>query len=184
MQNKSFYEEIKGASSEVEWLGSAEKYEEDIFEIMTKIKLFENFDRVEISALCRFLECYAVPRNFTLLKEGDRGDYLLLMLNGSVSITKTGPDGSDIALAEEGVGSILGEMAFVDGTTRFASCTTTAPTDFAVVTRESFESILLQMPRLGNKLLIALFQISTTRLRFLYQNLINRGLHQPVSTLI
>lgn len=184
MEYKDISKKFTVSSPELEFLGSADKYEDDIFEMINEITLFDSFSRDEIKALCRFFECYAAPRNFTLLNEGDRGDHLLLMLNGGVRVTKKIPNGAEILIAEVGVGCILGEMSMVDRQPRFASCTTLTPVDFAVFTRDSFDHVLLQMPRLGNKLLIALFQISTSRLRASCENLMQSGLHHNSSVLI
>jgi len=145
----------------LDWLGRADKYEDDIFEIVNHIKLFDKFSLDEVKSLCRFMQCYAAPRDFKLLAEGDSGDYLLLILTGSVNVTK----GDATLIARVGVGATLGEMSMIDGNPRFASCVTIVPTDFAVLTRESFNNVLIQMPRLGNKLLLTLLQTTTSRLR-------------------
>jgi len=145
----------------LDWLGRADKYEDDIFEIINHIKLFDKFSLDEVKSLCRFMQCYAAPRDFKLLTEGDSGDYLLLILTGSVSVTK----GSATLITQVGVGATLGEMSLIDGNPRFATCTTMMPTDFAVLNRESFNNVLIQMPRLGNKLLLTLLQTTTSRLR-------------------
>ncbi len=184
MEHKDSAKGFKDSSPELVFLGSANQYEEDIFEMINEIKLFESFSRDEISSLCHFFECYAAPRNFTLINEGDIGNHLLLMLNGDVQITKRIPSGAEILIAKVGVGCILGEMSMVDGHPRFASCSTLTPVDFAVFTRESFDHVLLQMPRLGNKFLIALFQISTTRLRLTCETLMQKGLYQNNNVLI
>lgn len=150
---------------ELEWLGRADKYEDDIFEIINHIQLFDKFSRDEVQALCRFMQCYAAPRDYTLLNEGDSGDYLLLILTGSVVVSKKIITQGDTLIAEVGIGSTLGEMSMIDANPRFATCTTAIPTDFAVLTRESFNNVLIQMPRLGNKLLLTLLQTTTNRLR-------------------
>ena len=148
----------------LDWLGRADKYEDEIFEIVNHIKLFDKFSIDEVKSLCRFMQCFAAPRDFQLLTEGDSGDFLLLILTGSVEVSKACSEGATL-IAKVGVGSTLGEMSMIDGNPRFASCTTTMPTDFAVLTRESFNNVLIQMPRLGNKLLLTLLQTTTGRLR-------------------
>jgi len=145
-------------------LGSASLYFDEIFGI-EHVKLFEDFSKDEIEALCRYMTCYAAPKGFRLLKEGDEGDFLLLILTGKVSVHKQMEPGESrsIAIAEPGMS--LGEMSLIDGEPRFASCDAMVPTDFAVLNRTSLNAILVQMPRLGNKLLLVLLQLMTTRLR-------------------
>ena len=151
-------------------LGSADQYEEEIFEIINEIKLFGTFSLDEVKSLCCFMQCYASPSDHTILNEGENGDFLILILTGSVEVVKSKNKKDARLISEEGVGSTLGEMSLIDGLPRIASCTTLVPTDFAVLTRESFNDVLLKMPRLGNKLLIILLQSMSARLREAIEN--------------
>jgi len=145
-------------------LGSASLYFDEILSI-ERVKLFEDFSNEEIEALCRYMMCYAAPSGCRLLQEGDEEDFLLLILTGKVSVIKQmESEGSrSITVAEPGMS--LGEMSLIDGSTRFASCDAIIPTDFAVLSRASLNAIFVQMPRLGNKLLLVLLKLMTTRLR-------------------
>ena len=145
-------------------LGSASLEFDEIFSL-EQVKLFEDFSRDEIEALCRYMACYAAPSNYPLLTEGDEGDFLILILTGKVSVIKQTEFGDHDCIATAEPGMSLGEMSLIDGCPRFTSCRTIVPTDFAVLSRASLNSILVQMPRLGNKLLLVLLQIMTTRLR-------------------
>ena len=150
---------------DLDWLGEAYRYEEEIYEIINNIQLFENFSFDEVCTLCRFMHCYAAPRDYDLLTEGENGDFLMLILTGSVKVTKKSLKDGSVLIADIGVGGTLGEMSMMDGHPRLATCTTTIPTDIAVLTRASFNDVLIQMPRLGNKLLITLLQTTAGRLR-------------------
>ena len=129
------------------------------------VKLFEDFSKDEIEALCRFMICYAAPTGYRLLNEGDEGDFMLLILTGKVSILKQAESGEDLHLAIAIPGMSLGEMSLIDGSPRSASCDCLVPTDFAVVDRTALNAILVKMPRLANKLLLVLLQLMTSRLR-------------------
>jgi CRP/FNR family cyclic AMP-dependent transcriptional regulator len=145
-------------------LGSASLYFDEILRI-EHVKLFEDFFKDEIEALCRYMMCYSAPSGCRLLKEGEEGDYLLIILTGKVSVLKQNEAGGERCLSVAGPGMSLGEMSLIDASPRFASCDSIIPTDFAVLNRASLNSILVQMPRLGNKLLLVLLQLMTTRLR-------------------
>ena len=151
-------------------LGNASLYTDEIHAIQ-HVKLFEDFTKEEVEALCRFMTCYAAPSSFRLIKEGDEGDFLILLLTGKVAVHKRVEDKNKLALDENlqlsiaEPGMSLGEMSLIDGAPRFASCDTIVPVDFAVLNRASLNTILVQMPRLGNKLLLVLLQLMTIRLR-------------------
>lgn len=155
----------------LESLGSATRYVEEILEIVDRLPLFEDLRLPEIQSLCDFMHCYGAPRDTVLLSEGDEGDFLLIILTGSVKVTK-GCEGGEKSFAVVGPGATLGEMSLVDGAPRFANCVTIEPTDFAVLTRADLNQILVNMPRLGNKFLLLLLHLMTRRLRHANQCLL------------
>ncbi|BCM24234.1 cyclic nucleotide-binding domain-containing protein [Methyloradius palustris] len=146
-------------------LGKAEAFVDEILEIIDHIKLLDHFSVDEIKILCHYMQCFAAPRDYTLIQEGDKGDFLILVLSGAVDVQKDIPKIGIKKIAEVGAGVTLGEMSLIDSQTRFASCVTSAPTDFAVFTRESLNEVLIEMPRLGNKFLLVLLQLMAQRLR-------------------
>ncbi|MGB2832641.1 MAG: cyclic nucleotide-binding domain-containing protein [Methylotenera sp.] len=150
---------------DLEFLGSAEKYVENIMGVIEHIKLFEDFALDEIKSLCFYMDCYRAPADYTLLEEGADGDYLMLVLSGSVRVEKLIFRQGIRTIANVGVGDSLGEMSLIDGRPRFASCSTNEPTDFAVLTHDALNEILVHHPRLGNKFLLVLLQLMAARLR-------------------
>jgi CRP-like cAMP-binding protein len=80
-------------------------------------------------------------------------------------VVKAAGPGQQKVVAHIEPGGFLGEMSLIDGKQRFASCISTQPTDFAVLTRQALSEILVDHPPLGSKLLILLLQLMTARLR-------------------
>lgn len=150
---------------DIESLGNAEGFLDDILENIDDIKLFEGFNEDELKVLCHFMQCYAAPREYTLLKEGGDGAFLLLILTGSVNVVKAVAGHGVKHIAEVGAGASLGELSLIDGRPRFATCITNVPTDFAVLTRNSLNELLIHYPRLASKFLLVLLQIMTVRMR-------------------
>lgn len=150
---------------DIESLGNAEGFLDEILENVDSIKMFEGFDADELRVLCHFMQCYAAPRNYALFEEGAKGDFLVLILTGSVKVVKMVLGHGVKPLAEVGVGASLGELSLMDGRPRFATCITSMPTDFAVLTRDSLHELLVHYPRLASKFLLVLLQIMTLRMR-------------------
>jgi CRP-like cAMP-binding protein len=148
-----------------EHLGSATLFVQDILEIIDKIALFEDFSRHEVELFCSYMNCYAAPRNAVLLGEGELGGHLLVIITGHAKIIKRDVDDSEKLVGIVGPGAMLGEMSLIDGQPRSASCVTAEPTDFAVLTRDNLNDILVNSTRLGNKLFLVLLQRMTRRLR-------------------
>lgn len=150
---------------DLENLGRAERYLDEILEILYQIRLFDDFSMDEIKVLCHYLHCYAAPRDYLLLEEGKEGDFLLLLLTGSAEVRKYVPGIGNEKVADILPGTTVGETSMIDGRPRLVSCVTTAPADVAVLTRDALNSLLLQAPRLGNKFLLTLLQMLSGRLR-------------------
>ncbi len=149
-------------------LGKADNYLDEILDIVHHITLFDDFTMDEVRVLCHYMQCYAAPRNYPLLQEGDEGDFMVLILTGSAEVRVQIPGIGNEKIADLFAGSTVGETSLIDGKPRFISCVSTVPTDFAVLTREALNKVLLQAPRLGNKLLLTLLQLMSARLREAY----------------
>jgi CRP/FNR family transcriptional regulator, cyclic AMP receptor protein len=166
---------------DLDYLGSASAYADEVFEAISKEALFEGFSHHEIEALCQYMHCFAAPAGATLLHEGDGGAFLLVVLSGKVGVNKLDEAGQSLGLAVVGPGSILGEMSLIDGEPRFASCITAEPTDFAVMSRLDLNEVLVIHPRLANKFLIKMLQIMVGRMRDTGMRLVsNRHFAGPI----
>jgi CRP/FNR family cyclic AMP-dependent transcriptional regulator len=146
---------------DLEPMGSADQYMDEILEMVHQIDLFDGFSQAEVRAICQRMRCYAAPSNYTLLQEGMAGVGLVLVLTGAAQeIGKI-----DSTVTGVAAGKTLGEASFIDGKPIMHTCIATVPMDFAVLSREGLDAILLEAPRLGNKLLLRLSQLISGRLR-------------------
>jgi CRP/FNR family cyclic AMP-dependent transcriptional regulator len=146
-------------------LGSASRYEDEIFGIIDHIQLFEDLGREEVSQLCRKIECFSAKRGGVFLSEGDDGDFLGIILTGKGDVVKRGANGEAKQLAVIGPGALVGEMSLIDGKPRFATCIVREPTDIAVLTCDTIYDILVLQSSPGNKVLQILLQGASQRLR-------------------
>ena len=155
---------IDTAVSQLQALGSAAEFADEIRPILASLALFEGCSESESAVLLDYLQCFGAGSGATVLQEGDTGDFLIMVLTGRIDVLKADAGATKI-VAHIGPGGILGEMSLIDGQHRFATCVTREPTDFAVLTRQALNDILVDHPRLGNKLLLILLQIMVVRLR-------------------
>jgi CRP-like cAMP-binding protein len=148
-----------------ESLGDALGFVDRILEIIEHIHLFEDFEREEIDILARYMRCYRADTGAEIIREAELGDFMLLVIDGSVEILKLDPRGLPQRLAAAGPGKTLGEMSLIDGEPRFASCVTLEPTLFAVLDREGLIRVVSEEPRIGVKILMELLMLLNQRLR-------------------
>ena len=146
-------------------LGNAVPFVDRILTIIEHIAVFADFDRGEIEELAKYMRCYRTPAGVEVIIEGELGDFMLLLIEGTMEIVKKDSSGLPARLAEVNPGKTLGEMSVIDGEPRFASCVTLTETVFAVLDREHLFMVIDEEPRLGVKLLMQLAMLLNQRLR-------------------
>ncbi|MBL8381612.1 MAG: cyclic nucleotide-binding domain-containing protein [Burkholderiales bacterium] len=161
-------------------LGRASDFLEDILEVLRPLALFEGFSAQECGELCDYLACFGAPTNAAIIREGEPGNFLVIVLTGMIRVVKRGEDGEPRVVAEAGPGAFLGEMSLIDGKPRFASCLAAAPADLAVLTRDGLNALMVDHPRLGQKLLLMLLRLMAARLRETTQRMLPYLAEGPV----
>jgi CRP-like cAMP-binding protein len=111
------------------------------------------------------MRVYRAQGGQALIREGDGGDFMLLLMEGSVDIYKHSAQGERQLMTSVSPGMTLGEMSMIDGEPRFATCIATDITTFAMLTRDAMVNIILEKPSLGSKILIKLVTLLSQRLR-------------------
>jgi CRP-like cAMP-binding protein len=124
--------------------------------------------------IVRQMRLVSAPRGTLLFREGDesRSNHMLLLLEGEVSVESAAAPGAHaVAISVLGAGSIIGEMAMIDGAPRSANCSAITNVLAAGLSRQGLERLLLEQPLAAAKLLLVLSQFTAERLRALGQQL-------------
>lgn len=146
-------------------LGDAGPFVDRMRDILDRIKLFEDFEGEELETMGAYMHCYLAPAGSEIIREGATGDFMLLVIEGSVEIVKLDASGLPTRIGMAGPGKMLGEMSLIDGEPRFSSCVALVDTLFAVLDRESLSRIIADEPRIGVKILMELLMLLNQRLR-------------------
>lgn len=149
----------------LEALGDATRFSGQIHALIPKCALLENFSPAEVRLLAHFMTVYSAPAGTEIIREGDGGDFMLMVIEGKVDVTRRDRWNAPQLIAEVEPGKTLGEMSMIDGEARFASCTASEPTLVAVLDRESLARIIVEQPMLGAKILMELVLMLSQRLR-------------------
>ncbi|MCU0925749.1 MAG: cyclic nucleotide-binding domain-containing protein [Hydrogenophaga sp.] len=115
-----------------------------------------------------FMQPRRFKRGTTIIRQGEADDtgYMVLVLSGEVTVENVIARRNDpVTLNVLGPGSLIGEMALVDGGARSASCTASTTVDCAVLTREALETLIAEQPATAAKLMTAVAQRLAERLR-------------------
>ena len=104
-----------------------------------------------------------LPAGTTLIKEGDVGHSMYIILSGELEVTKrSGASGTDeVVLARRGTGEIMGEMALLGQGVRMASVRALRDSSVLEVSQESFEELLCANP----STMLAILRTATARSR-------------------
>lgn len=120
---------------------------------LAKVGLFENFNPKYLKGIAGI----CTERNFKpgeyLMKQGESGIGLFIILSGRVRIEKTDASGKEVEIAENGPGDIMGEMAVFDGSPRSASVKAISDTACLVLASWEFNSFLKAHPEAALELL-------------------------------
>jgi CRP/FNR family transcriptional regulator, cyclic AMP receptor protein len=149
----------------LEYLGDATKFAGQIHALIPKCTLLENFAPAEVRLLAHFMDVYRAEPGVEIIREGDGGDFMLMIVEGQVEVHKRDRWNTPQLLATVEAGRTLGEMSMIDGEARFATCIAVAPALLAVLDRESLARIIVEQPLLGAKILMELVLMLSQRLR-------------------
>jgi CRP/FNR family cyclic AMP-dependent transcriptional regulator len=149
----------------LEHLGDAVRFSDRIHALIPKCPLLENFSPAEVRLLARFMDVYRAEPGLEIIREGDGGDFMLLLVEGRAEVQKRDRWNTPQPIAQVEAGRSLGEMSMIDGEPRFATCVALEPTLFAVLDRENLARIIVEQPLLGAKILMELVLMLSQRLR-------------------
>ena len=156
----------------LEYLGDATKFAAQIQDLIPKCALLENFSSAEVRLLAHFMDVYRAEEAMEIIREGDGGDFMLMLIEGRVEVLKRDRWNTPQLLATVEAGRTLGEMSMIDGQARFATCVAADATMIAVLDRESLARIIVEQPLLGAKILMELVLMLSQRLRATTQRLL------------
>jgi len=128
-------------------------------------QMFRDFEWAQIEALSTYIQLYHAAPGTVLFHEGERGDFMCIVLKGKLDVRKQDAQGVDVSVATVYAGRSLGEMVMVDSEARSATAVVMEQAVLAVITQESFQAITRDKPSLAIKLLLKIAQLISQRLR-------------------
>jgi diguanylate cyclase (GGDEF)-like protein len=105
----------------------------------------------------------ALEAGTTLWREGDRGDHVVLLLEGRLEVSHQVPDGEEIVLRHLYPGAVAGEMAALDGQARSATVRAHSASRALLIPATKFKEFLRERP----DVLEQLFWLQLERVRSL-----------------
>jgi CRP-like cAMP-binding protein len=126
----------------------AERKDEAI-ESLRSLPLFSEVSEADLRELAKHLIERRFPRDATLIQEGQPGDYMYVLREGRVKVTKLSGAGREKILEILEAGAFFGEMALLDPPERSASVRSLDPVRVLALSRQGFLRALERSPALA-----------------------------------
>jgi CRP/FNR family transcriptional regulator, cyclic AMP receptor protein len=120
-------------------------------DLLRGIPLFAKLDRHKIARVGELTDQVDVPAGKMLIRQGDTGGDLMVLVSGQVAIERDG-----VRVATLGGGDFFGEISLIDGRPRTATVTTETPSRLLVVSHREFHALMDQIPEVAAQILEAL----------------------------
>ena len=138
--------------------------------LLKGIELFESLSVGELAAIGSVVEEVDYPAGEIIIKEGDAGDTLFLMVKGEVSVIKDMGERDEVEIDRMKDGEYFGEMALFEDTSRSVSIRTEKPSAFMVLYKQEFKEIVREYPQIA----LEICKILSQRIRHLHQKIEDR----------
>jgi CRP-like cAMP-binding protein len=126
--------------------------------------LFRNLDEAERAQVLIIGQVRSYQAEDVLFREGDPGDGLFIVMDGSVRISKQGATGEE-ALAVLEANAFFGEMALIDHSNRAATAIACSKCDLFFIPLIQLRELIEAYPPIAIKILYALCEVLAQRLR-------------------
>lgn len=128
-------------------------------EILAKMAIFARLTERELLRVMQAVEVRAYADGAQVIREGDRGDELFIVLTGQVRVSR-----GLTTLTKLGPGEHVGEMALIRSVPRSATVTAEGPAELIAIRRADFFEILRKEHELAVKMLWQFLGVLADRL--------------------
>lgn len=135
-----------------------------IADLLDGLELFKEFSYPELKTIACYLTFHEVKKNDVVFNEGDAGNHMLILVEGSLAVFKGGEQGRHL-LSYEGRGRVVGEMALIDHERRSATCMASTDCELMILATEGLNRMAAEHPGLAYRFMFALARLLSRRLR-------------------
>lgn len=126
---------------------------EDLLRMVSGNALIASWGSTELEDLLERASLCPMKKGDVLLHQGDPGDYLIILLDGTIRVSMVASNGREIILDYLEPGSVLGEIALLDGGDRTASVTALGEGQYLKLGAKAFRDVLERHPSVAWRLL-------------------------------
>jgi CRP-like cAMP-binding protein len=144
---------------------SESKMSKAIIDFLISIPIFDEIKGEDLKIISRHMNLVELNPREILFREGEKGDYVCFVAEGSLEVLKKTEAGGYVPLAGLRRGRSIGEMAVIDDFPRSATVRAHSKATLVTLSRERFNLILEQHPGIGVSILKGIARLLSQNLR-------------------
>jgi CRP-like cAMP-binding protein len=144
---------------------TSHKISEAIIDFLINIPIFDKVKGSELRTIAKHMNITELRPREILFKEGDKGDYVCFVVDGSLEVIKKTAKDTYVTLTKMFKGRSIGEMAIIDDFPRSATVKALTHCTLVILTRRGFDLILEEHPTIGVKILKGIARLLSQSLR-------------------
>lgn len=130
-------------------------------ELLQHVDLFKHLTDSQLSELAAQSRELSFRKNAILMTEGDIGESMYVIKEGSVKVFVSDDEGRELVLYQQGPGAVIGDIALLDDEPRSASVSTLEASTALMIGKQAFLECLRNSPEMAINIIRSL----THRLR-------------------
>ncbi|MBG6076910.1 cyclic nucleotide-binding domain-containing protein [Polaromonas sp. CG_9.11] len=134
-------------------------------ELWSRDNFMARLGRDALQRLEKFLDFASLPANRDVIRQDEHGNFMLVLLSGSIAVDREQPWGERLHLTEARPGDILGEMSLLDSGPRFSVCTSLTDCEIAILGAQALDEMMATDPALAASLIALLARKLSRRMR-------------------
>ena len=111
---------------------------------LRSMPIFESLSIERLVPIARVAVFRKMPRAATILRAGDRTDFVYFILSGALKVLVSDEEGREVILSNLGPGEFFGEMGVLDDNPRSATVVTNTPCELVVISKADFKRCLAE----------------------------------------
>jgi Cyclic nucleotide-binding domain len=132
--------------------------------MLRRIKILGGLAEDQLERFAAFAEVQRVPQWATIVKQGDHGDAMFLILEGELRV-RMEVGGKETILTTLGPGDFFGDISLLDQGPRSADVVANMDSLVVKLTAAGFEKLAVQAPDIATPFLLAVGKTLTARIR-------------------
>jgi CRP-like cAMP-binding protein len=149
----------------LELLGDGDSFKTQLCAMIESTQMFKDFTRTEVEQLARYTRAYRVANGKTICREGEKGAFLGVIVEGAVDVLKQTDARERKKVNTIRAGRSFGEMSVIDDMPHSATAVAAEPVKLIMLTKQRLEQLTRDQPALGVKVLWQLAKLISLRLR-------------------